>query len=102
MRGRAALVAVLLTATLAVGPLDTGAEHDLAVGSPGEDVGAATGDGDGVAELAAGAPGENVDRAVDAGGVELFADAGSRLLHQGMLGSVAESGDGFGSALATG
>jgi hypothetical protein len=127
-------------AALAVGPLDTGAEQDLAIGSPGEDVGAAAdagavtvlrgtpggvtgaggrlllqgnpegGDrlgaalcaGDGVAELAAGAPGENVDRAVDAGGVELFAGAGSRLLHQGMLGSMAESGDGFGSALATG
>jgi hypothetical protein len=39
---------------------------------------------------------------VDAGGVELFTGLASRLLHQGILGSRAESGDGFGSALAAG
>ena len=59
-------------------------------------------DGDGVAELAAGAPGENVGSAADAGGVELVTGPGSRLLHQDMLGSRAEPGDAFGSALATG
>ena len=59
-------------------------------------------DGDGVAELAAGAPGENVGSAADAGGVELFTGPESRLLHQDALGSRAEPGDAFGSALAAG
>jgi hypothetical protein len=119
---------------------------DLAVGAPGEDLGAGDtaagavvilfgsaagitgaggrlltqtnpepGDGFGSAlaavdssDLAVGVPGEDVGAADGAGAVSLVADAGTRpnetLLHQGVAGVVgtAESGDAFGSAVIAG
>jgi hypothetical protein len=67
--------------------------------------------GDGFGDLAVGAPGENVGATADAGAVEVFfgstgglPSVGDQLLRQGAagLGGAAEAGDFFGAALASG
>jgi FG-GAP repeat len=67
--------------------------------------------GDGVADLAVGAPGENVGATVDAGAVEVYYGSpaglpavGDQLLRQGAAGVIgaAEAGDSFGLTLASG
>jgi hypothetical protein len=73
----------------------------------GEALAAGDFNGDGVADLAAGASGEDVGSVADAGAVSVLygaagglTSAGGRLFTQ--VGSAAEAGDNFGSALAAG
>lgn len=88
-----------------------------ALAEPGDGFGTAvaTGDfnGDILTDLAVGVPGENLGGIVDAGAVEVFYGSGGviglpavgdQLLRQGAAGmaGVAEAGDRFGAALATG
>jgi hypothetical protein len=97
-----------------VGLSGTGAQVFFQVGSTpeagdrfGSAVAAGDFNGDGFADLAAGASGENVGGAPDAGAVSvLYGSAGGLTTSGGRLftqvGSAAETGDEFGSALAAG
>ncbi len=127
----AATVSPAVAQPTAENPSDVAADFnhdgvaDLAVGVPGENdvagavnvlygagvfgsaVAAGDFNGDGFADLAAGASGENVGGAPDAGAVSvLYGSAGGLTTSGGRLftqvGSAAETGDQFGSALAAG
>jgi urea transporter len=100
-------VGLALTVTLTVGAWTAGAAADSWTGhrSSTEGIGSLRADfnGDGTVDLAVGAPGENVGATVDAGAVSVFYSTfGPSPGSQVLLQNNPEAGDRFGAALAAG